>query len=233
MGEESTRIAGKPAEPPIRNPEPAAGGKPAGGKTAGGKPAAGNPSPQTAGDIRTGTGGTGRTAEKEKARTGVVLLKEETAPIPETPKKKQTRKPRKKKEITAGFNAEQISALIVSMSAIVASRDGFEMFALSKVEANQLANPIANMIAKSEKIGALAEHADAVALITASIVIFAPRIMMCLDAKKEKAKRKKEGIKFVREEKPADAGSGNTARSNADNAKNVNHGISAAIPAIM
>lgn len=227
MGEESTRIAGKPAEPPIRNPEPAAGGKPAGGKTAG------NPSPRTAGDTRTGTGGTGRTAEKEKARSGVVLLKEETAPVPETPKKKQTRKPRKKKEITAGFNAEQISALIVSMSAIVASREGFEMFALSQVEANQLATPIANMIAKSEKIGALAEHADAVALITASIVIFAPRIMMCLDAKKEKAKRKKEGIKFVREEKPTDAGSRNISRSNADNAKNVDYGISAAIPAIM
>ena len=230
MGAEFAKNTGGLAKPPVRSVE--AAGADTDNRAAGNpdtRTAATRPATRAAGS---GAGAGAGKAEEEKSRSKLATVNE-AVPAPEAPKKRQTRKPRKKKDSGTSFNAEQISALIVSVSAIVASREGFEMFALSKVEADQIATPLANMIAKSEKLGQLGEHADAVALVTACIVIFAPRIMLCFDAQKEKAKRKKEGVKIVREEKPSNDGDRKHARNDAAHTKNDAYSISAAIPSIM
>ena len=192
MGAEVNGIGGKPNFPPVPAGKPA--GKPAGGN----RPEPSNRNPRPAGTpeagTRSGAGGGTRTAgtpeEKKVSGLAPVTPKETptppAVPAPNEPQKKQKRKPRKKKEEPANFNADQISGLILSASAIVASRPDMAIWMLREEEAKQLATPIANMIAKSEKLQNMGEYADAISLVTASLVIFAPRAMMFADQKKKK-----------------------------------------------
>ena len=153
-------------------------------------------------DSRTGTGTSGRTGnttgtgktEKEK----LPELASVEIPTPEKPKKKQTRKPRKKKKEPESFNAEQLSALILAATNIIATRPDMQVWALQPEEANQLATPIANMIAKSEKLQNMGEYADAISLATASIMIFVPRAIAYTEIKKQKKLQNNGGVKLVR-----------------------------------
>ena len=181
MGNEVTGKSGQPVLPPVRSNDPA--------------PTGGNRPERSSGDSRTRTpatgnprsgaaGAAGGNPEKEKkVQPELVAV---NAAVPEPPKKKQQRKPRKQKKDESSFNAEQISALILSASAIVASKPEMSVWALQPEEANQLATPIANMIQKSEALQKLGEYSDAVALVTASLVIFAPRAMVYHDQQKKK-----------------------------------------------
>lgn len=194
MGEELTRNTSRLAEPPKRSTDPGTG-------TGAGKQADRNSSTATAGAGKPagagGSTGTGTGKAEEKKVSGLASVTE-APPLPEQPKKKQ-RKPRQKKQEPTNFNADQITALIVAVSGIVASREGMQMFALSEMEAKQISTPLANMIEKSETLKGISEHADAVSLVTACIVIFAPRIMMYMEANKTK---KKGAPRLVRTENP-------------------------------
>lgn len=190
-----------------------------------------NPSRPTAGNSSTPTSGTGNAGgnspangtgkptagtapEKEEKLSGLAPVKE-TPPTPENPKKAQKRKSKpKKKEPEPSFNADQLSALILSMSAIVGSRPGMEVWMLRPEEAKQLATPISNMVQKSEKLSQLSEHADAMALVSASLVIFAPRAVVFYDQQKKKKIERNGGVQLVRE-KP---------KSDGSNRKPVQHG---------
>lgn len=237
MGKETERNNGQSsglAVPPV----PA--GKPAGGP----RPEQNNRNPRTAGTPEAGTringsGGTrtGGTPEEKKV-SGLAPVKETptlpAVPAPNEPQKKQKRKPRKKKEEPTTFNADQISGLILSASAIVASRPDMSIWALREEEAKQLATPIANMIAKSEKLQNMGEYADAISLVTASLVIFAPRTMMYADQqKKKKAER---GV-IVDKRKEAKGNAGNAKPAERDTGRTTSNGIEpapsifAAIPA--
>lgn len=185
MGEEIKREHGKGGGLSV---PPVPAGTPAGG------PQQSNRNPRTAGTPEGGTRSNpdrprpaGGTPEKEKGISGLAPVKETPAvPAPNEPQKKQKRKPRKKKEEPANFNADQISGLILSASAIVASRPEMSVWMLKEEEAKQLATPIANMIAKSEKLQNMGEYADAISLVTASLIIFAPRAMVFADQQKKK-----------------------------------------------
>ena len=171
----------------------------------------------------------GRKAEEKKS----VGVAEVTPPTPAEPKKKQTRTPRKKKkEEPTAFNAEQITALLVSVSTILASREGFEMFALSSLEAEQIATPIANMIAKSENLAGLGEHADAIALVTACLVIFAPKIMLYFDSQKKKKLERNGGVQLVRKEEPTKRDQRGDSEKPRTAAPTPVSGFSAAIPSL-
>lgn len=173
----------------------------------------------------------GRTEAPEKKKP--VGVAEVTPPVPAEPKKKQTRTPRKKKkEEPTAFNAEQITALMVSISTILASREGFEMFALSQLEAEQIATPLANMIAKSENLAGLGEHADAIALVTACIVIFAPKIMVYFDTQKKKKLERNGGVQLVRKEEPTKREHRNDSPKPATAAPNYANAVSSAIPSL-
>ena len=159
----------------------------------------------------TGTGtGTGKTEEKKP----VELASVKSPPVPNTPQKGQ-RKPRTKKakkETPQSFNAEQISLLIVSLSSIVASRDGLDMMLISKTEADQIATPLANIIAKNESLSGLSEHTDAIALVTACIVIMLPRVMLLMEKNKAKKLQNNGGLKLERTDNKKSAGNGDNRK---------------------
>ena len=228
MGEELTRKLGQPAVPPVRNPKP----EPAAGRTdpRPERPAGDSrPRNPAAGNSRSGNGdGAGKAEEKKTSGLAPV-----TAAVPETPKKKQQRKPRKAKKEESSFNAEQISALILSTSTIIASRPDMAVWALRPEEATQLATPIANMIQKSEALQKMGEYSDAIALVTASLVIFAPRAMVYHDQQKQK-KAAKGVIKRVEKGKSESSNGKSDGGSNERNSTNVpkhDSSIFAAIPA--
>ena len=237
MGEELARIPipASAADKGSTNPRSTAG---TGIATAGNpRPAAATPrpAPAAAADRNTGTGTRpGAAAEKEKV-SGLVSLKDNPAvPAPEEPKKRQQRKPRKKKEEPQNFNAEQLSALILSMSAIVASRPDMKIWQLRPEEAKQLATPISNMVAKSEKLSNMGEYADAISLVTASLVIFGPRTMVYMEQQKAKKIKQNGGVKLVRTDGKEAKISGSderTTRQTSNNGAEHDSGFRSAIPA--
>lgn len=225
MGAELAKQPGQLARPPVRNPEterPDPRPRPG---TGGPQQAAGNPRPadSPAGKPGAGAGKTGNgtgNPEKEKV-LGLAPVTGTAAPAPEAPKKKQTRKPRKKKEEPQTFNADQLSALILSVSAIVGSRPGMEVWTLRPEEAQQLATPIANMAAKSEKLQNMGEYADAISLVTASVVIFAPRAFVYHDQQKQKKIQNAGGVKLVRTDHKEGKGTDSPKRTAGPNAATV------------
>lgn len=189
---------------------------------------------------RNGGTGTGN-AEKETVVSGLaVLTGADSAPVPEQPKKKQTRKKKptkKKQEETPAFSSSQISALLVSISGVVATRPNCHMFALSEMEAEQIATPLSNIIAKSEKLSGVSEHADAIALVSACLIIMLPRVMLYFDALKQKKLESNGGVKIADKRNDKKAESGRNSRetvgtSPADKPINVN-GVLASIPSIV
>ena len=131
------------------------------------------------------------------------------------------------------YNAEQIAALIQGTSAIVASRPDMAVFALTPAEAQQLAQPIANMIAKSERLQNMGEYADAISLVTASLVIFGPRVMIYQDQQKKK-KSEKGVIMVDKREKPKVQGdAGKPSKVDAPKPSTHDTGIFASIPSTM
>ena len=127
-----------------------------------------------------GAGTTAGTAEEKKPVKVAVL----TPPTKEEVKPKRKRAPKKKDD--SAFTADQISALIQSVSLIVAGRDGLEQWTISKKEADSVAQPLYNILEKSELLGKIGEHSDAIALTIAAGSIVIPRAMITIDKHKEK-----------------------------------------------
>lgn len=179
--------------------------------------------------------------EKEKF-SGLASVSDGTsAPIPETPKKKQPRKKKtttkKKQEQTPAFDSKQITALLVSVSAVIASRPNMQMFALSEMEAEQIATPLSNIFAKSEKLSKVNEHADAIALVSACLIIMLPRIIMYFDVLKQNKIKANGGVKLVdRTENKKAESTGNNRRTSGNTPANNTHdvnGVLASIPSIV
>lgn len=235
MGQEFTGNNNRLAQPPKGNPDTGTP-RPAPGKSTDGNspsPATGTGTPAPARTTDgTKTGGTG--TQKEKILPGVAPVKVDTPPLPETPKKRQTRKPRaKKKEEPQSFNAQQITALIVSISSIVASRPGLEMFSISEMEALQIATPLANMIAKNENLAVIGEHADAVALVTACMVIMAPRLILYFDSQKKKKENANGGVRLESKSRESKGSSGKPAGPSPAKPETPIDGLSSAIPGVI
>lgn len=233
MGE---TVTGKPVQSPGQNqgstdPRSGTGTRPAGADSNSGTTAPGTGTPARAG---TGAGPRAGTQTEEKKPAGLSAVNNPAAPVPEAPKKQTKRKKSApKKKTPDSFNADQISALIMSASAIVASRPGMEVFMLRPEEANQLATPLANMIEKSEKLQSLGEHADALSLVTASLVIFAPRVLVYSDQQKKKKLEKNGGVQIVQQKRTSTGSSKRTdGQPNADRAAHVENHVSSALDAI-
>lgn len=186
------------------------------------------------GSSTTATNGTAGTAGKteEKKPLGLPILTDEApAPTPAEPKKGKKRKiTKKQKKEETSFNASQISALILTASNIIASREGLEVWALQENEATQLATPIANMIAKSEKLQQLGEHSDAIALVTASMMIFAPRAIIFNQQQKQKKINKNGGVQLVRQKGKTDESSKQSNGTVSTTNQNVDNSIFTTIP---
>lgn len=151
-----------------------------------GKGRAGTADTGTAGTAAGTAAGAGKT-EAEKKPTPVAIIEPPTSA--ELTKPKRKRKASAKKKDTG--NAEQISALIQSVSMIAASREGLEHWAISKKEADSIAEPLNNILENTEAFNKLAEHSDAIALCVASASVFIPRVMVQIEKNKETPKSKK------------------------------------------
>ena len=102
------------------------------------------------------------------------------------PKKRVT----KKKKQTVDTNS--IAMIISSASGIIASRKGFEIWALDENEVNSLSEPIANMLEKSGMLEKVGEHSDGIALVMAVMGIVGVRLPFLMAQAEENKKKKLE-----------------------------------------
>jgi hypothetical protein len=86
-------------------------------------------------------------------------------------------------------DSTQIQLLLVTVSALIASRPGLELWNLTADEAKQLATPLSNILSKNEALANMSnEHADSVALIAACFMIFVPKLLIYYSTKPKKPK---------------------------------------------
>lgn len=159
------------------------------------------PRPADAGGTGTGTAGTagtgkpavGKTEKEKPAVVAVVTADENTTPAekPAEKKPKKVRRSPKKKETTVP--AEQVDALLMAMSGMIAARPGCEHWAISQQEAHSVSVPLCNILDKSGFLQSMGENADAVALTMAAVTIIVPRAMITAGKIKEEKKRAKTG----------------------------------------
>ena len=144
---------------------------------------------------RTGaTTGTGVSIKKAD-KISDVKAPEINIPEPTTQKKRgRPRKQSQNKNDVSVLNIESITGIIVSVSSIIASREGYAHWLITKAEAEQIAKPLSNIIANNENLKQLTEHADSFALISACIMIFAPRLLITITQSKGKKEKKKNAV---------------------------------------
>ncbi|MBZ4496120.1 hypothetical protein M1I50_19145 [Clostridioides difficile] len=101
--------------------------------------------------------------------------------------KSTTKKTSKKKE-NKTIDTTQINVLIETVSAIISSRPGWEIWRLSTHEIEQITIPLVNILKKNEIFDGLGEYADHIALAVACVTIIAPRMIITLQKQKEAKK---------------------------------------------
>ena len=154
----------------------------------------------TAGATTGNNSGTTTGADKEKVIPELADIKSEEVPKPKPAKQKRTRTTNKKNNTT--FNAEQITSFLVTLSGVLSTSESGKFFALSQAEAEQLALPLANIIAKNDSLNGLGEHSDTIALAGACALIFIPRLIGYLAYVKAKKAEKNIKLKIKKEQLP-------------------------------
>lgn len=146
------------------------------------------------------------------------------------PKKKKAVRKAKKDNATA----DQLSVLLVTLSAIAAARPGWEHWAITAEEAKSIAIPLCDMIEKSEAFSKVAEHSEALALVAAVTVVVLPRVMITVTQQKEKSDKKKlaqKGVTITDEQvRKIDADNRANVTDNANNGKDDGSSLYSAIP---
>ena len=151
--------------------------------------------------------GSGKTEEKEKLSGLAILTEEEKAEYEsadeETRKKiikrakareryrqqKAQGKPKKvKKEKEPAIDVSQINLIIAGISSAVASRPGCAHWLLTEKEINSITVPLAGMMAESDIFSKMGEYSNQIALVTACVTVFAPRILITAQQTKERKK---------------------------------------------
>ena len=107
---------------------------------------------------------------------------------PEQPKPKRTRK--KKKEEMQIIDKANLNLMIAGLSAVIASRPDCEHWLLTEQEIDSITTPLCAMMAESEALKNMGQHANQIALVMACITVFMPRLM--ITAKKQKEKKERE-----------------------------------------
>jgi hypothetical protein len=105
----------------------------------------------------------------------------------EAPKKKAGRP--KKAAAPQKVDSTQIQLLLVTVSGLIASRPGMEIWNLTTEESKQIAEPLSNILSKNQALAnAVGEHADAFALVTACFMVFLPKVIIYMSTKPKKPK---------------------------------------------
>ena len=191
---------------------------------------------------KTGTGGTGTDTTDQKGKDESVLavpeIVESPVPVPEKkPAKKRTTKKKKVVKKQPSFSADQISTLLMGVTSILASRPGMEVFMLSETECNQIAVPLANMIEESGYSESVGKYSNQIALGSACLMIFIPRILIYIEQQKSKKVQQNGGLKLERNKESKSDGSNRKSDSgtNAGSTGNVprnDSNVIATLPAL-
>jgi hypothetical protein len=137
---------------------------------------------------------------------------------------------RPKKAAPQKVDSTQIQLLLVTISGLIASRPGMEIWNLTPEESKQIAEPLSNILSKNEALAnAVGEHADSFALVTACFMVFLPKVILYMASKPKKPKEGKSvsyGTEPVtkpqQQERPLRGTSEQNVRPNTRAAKNVN-----------
>lgn len=127
---------------------------------------------------------------------------------------------------------QQLKILLITITGIAAGKMESPVFMLSNEEAEQLAKPLANILAKNEGVSAVtSEYADHIALAFACLTIFVPKYFMY---KQMKGEKKKDAVQSVSESGSNTDTQGNrpdnqTGKTNG-NVKSINRGPSTSTP---
>ena len=90
-------------------------------------------------------------------------------------------------------DTSNINLVIAGISSAIASRPNCEHWLLTEQEINSITVPLVNMIKESEKLEKLGEYSNQIALATACLTIFAPRVIITAQKSKEAKKVAKTG----------------------------------------
>lgn len=170
----------------------------------------------------TGTAGTGNTeADSTGESQQLSELAEITSPVP-IPEKPTTKKSTRKKKRTVKkqqpvFSSEQITTLIMAVSGIASAKQGLEVFALSEVEARQIAEPLSQIIVDSGYSETFGKYGNYIALGTACLMIFVPRFIMFSQMQKAKKVEKRGGLKIEPNNKKSEGKGSNRTDNNGSN----------------
>lgn len=151
-----------------------------------------------------GSGGNGQAEEKGLPKLAVLdvpgkeaEMSEEEKKLEEKRKKDRERKARSRasakssprssgKSKAPSMEILQLKPILMTVSQMVATREGFEIWALSETEINTLCEPIENMLAKTAALEKVGENSDAIALAIACFTIFVPKFLMWNATRKQK-----------------------------------------------
>lgn len=130
-------------------------------------------------------------------------------PIPEWAQKKPAggggaKKTTKKKQEPEVVDTKSIKMLLTTVFGLIASREGAAHWALSEAEAEQLAQPIHDILSDYAAVSdALSENSKYIALAMAAFAICTPRIMMSAAISKKKKEQSNGIIAKPKHEQPA------------------------------
>ena len=110
------------------------------------------------------------------------------------------------------FNNEQLVALVVTLSGLIAARPGCQHWQLTQPEAQQLVTPICNIVKANTNIQDLGKYADHIALVIACVTILLPRAIISIQQLAQQRGKKKEVVRNGYE-------TGKTAESNAEHSR--------------
>ena len=129
------------------------------------------------------------------------------------------RKVKKKKTNEPPVDTASLNMVVGTLFNVIGSRPNMEHWRLTDDEITSITTPLAGMIAESEALKNIGEFSNQIALVTACIAVFTPRVVLTVSQGKEKKKlertkrnileKKNEDIKPVRQSdrKNADDGS--------------------------
>ena len=130
--------------------------------------------------------------------------KEEVAPVPETEQKqKKPKRVRTTKKKTTKLDTGNIDKMLVGISEVVASRPNCGHWKLSEKEAKTITEPLTAILSEKEVFQKIEEHSNEIALVTACVAVFVPRIFVTVqlnNAKKQELKKADEQRKVKQTE---------------------------------
>lgn len=114
--------------------------------------------------------------KEEKPKTTAAAARPKRSPAKKKPKKQDT---------------QQLKLLVLTISGLVASRPGMEVWNMTPEEVDQVIEPLSNIMARHNVGEAASEYADYIALVMAAFVIFIPKYVIWKATRPPKQKKEK------------------------------------------